>query len=242
MQIIRVDKTASTNAFLKDYVRDNKPTTSLCVVTNIQDQGRGQMGTVWQSEPFKNLTFSVFIPSLNLAIDNRFALTMCAGLAVLEGLQAFSNVKLHLKWPNDIMAGSRKIGGILIENQLGARALKSSIIGIGVNVNQTQFEDLPHASSLKLEAAQEFQLDNVLETILNAFESLPYQLKSRKLEHWRLSYEEVLFKKDKMAVFSTEKASAFNGIIRGVTNNGLLKLETDNGVSIYDLKEVKMLL
>ena len=150
MQIIKLDATHSTNLYLKKLSVEKQLEDFTIVVTENQFEGRGQRGAVWQSEKGKNLTFSIFKRIGDLAIRHQFAIGMCTALAVYNCLDEYGVPDLRVKWPNDIMSGQKKICGILIENTFASGIIKSAIIGIGLNANQTNFVGMEKASSLKL--------------------------------------------------------------------------------------------
>ena len=97
------------------------------------------MGSEWVSEDNKNLTFSVFKRFERFSIDNQFCISMIVSLSIYEVLSALRLSNINIKWPNDILSCDKKIGGVLIENKLKDKQIESSIIGIGLNVNQTNF-------------------------------------------------------------------------------------------------------
>ena len=138
------------------------------VVAEHQNVGRGQMGTVWESEYGKNLTFSVLVRFEDFKIEHQFYLSMAISLGVLNALEPNVNNLLYVKWPNDILADKDKLCGILIENVLSSSTIKHSIIGIGLNVNQDQFSDnLQNVTSLKQLAGINFDKDKLIENIIS---------------------------------------------------------------------------
>ena len=165
-QILKLDATDSTNLYLRDLLRSENPLDYTVVVAEKQLKGRGQMGAVWQSKGGKNLTFSVLKIFYALSVQHQFVLNIAVSLAVIDALNEFSVPNVKVKWPNDIMSGSMKICGILIENVLKGDKVGHSIIGIGLNVNQTDFAELDKASSLKAITGHDFNLDELLQMIL----------------------------------------------------------------------------
>ena len=241
MHFITVTKTASSNSLLKELHREQRFTNP--VFLNVLDQttGRGQQGAVWQSQAFSNLTFSILIPTINLPAEAHFKLNMAVSLRIYEVLSRHRIPNLSLKWPNDIMADGKKIAGVLIENTLSKKAIKDSVIGIGLNVNQTRFENLPKASSLKGLTKQNYNLEGLLKDFMDAFNNFDNDLHNTSFSEIKSAYESLLFRKDQISVFAKQNsAEAFNGIIRGVTNDGLLRVETENSQVEFSLKEVSL--
>ena len=116
MNIIKLDATDSTNSYLRRLSVNEPIADYTVVVTKLQTSGRGQMGTVWDSEVSKNLTFSVYKDISTYNIESPFYISMAISLALFKTLTCLSIPKLSVKWPNDILSGNNKIGAILIEN------------------------------------------------------------------------------------------------------------------------------
>ncbi|CAL2055382.1 biotin--[acetyl-CoA-carboxylase] ligase [Tenacibaculum sp. 190524A05c] len=241
MQIIKLNATDSTNSFLKDLSVDSKLNDFTVVVAEKQTSGRGQMNTVWVSEPSKNLMFSVYAQFTNLNIQNQTFLNFAVAISMFELLDKLNVPKLAVKWPNDIMSEKKKICGILIENVLKGSNINASIIGIGLNVNQSSFpEFLPDASSLKMILGKEFDLDNVLNQFLEALKFNLNLLKKERFQELEEKYLNVLYKKNIPSMFKDTKNVLFMGKIIGVnTNNGKLQIElSDETIQEFALKEV----
>ena len=150
MRLVKLDAIDSTNDFLKDLIRQQDVENFTVISAENQTKGKGQMGAVWNSEQGKNLIMSVLIKDFLSDPKDVFNLNIVISLAVIRSLEQLNIPKLSIKWPNDIMADNKKIGGILIENSFKSDQTIASIVGIGLNVNQTHFENLPQASSLAL--------------------------------------------------------------------------------------------
>ena len=166
MHLIKLNAIDSTNSYLRKLSSEAELVDYTVVSAEYQTNGRGQMGTIWNSENSKNLTVSVFKDVSKLYLEHPFYISMATSLALIKTLQSFSIPKLSIKWPNDILSEDKKICGILIENVIKQNRLRASIIGVGLNVNQTDFEGLPKAASLKLLLGNTFNLDEVLYTLI----------------------------------------------------------------------------
>lgn len=241
MQLIKLNATDSTNAYLKELLLTGILVDFTVVMAHEQLKGRGQMGTSWVSEPGKNLTFSVLNKSVGLEVGAQFLLNMAVSLAIYNTLFKLQVPDLKIKWPNDIMSGHSKICGILIENILSGQQIQASIIGIGLNVNQLVFPNLPNVSSLKLLLGKTLPLEELLHKIVDNLKAL---LKEKiNDENYLFShYEELLFRKDKPSTFKNKEGEMFMGFIKGVTKGGkLLILLEDDILQEFDLKEVRLL-
>ena len=212
------------------------------VMAHHQLKGKGQMGALWNAEAGKNLTFSVLKKTENLNVQDQFLLNVYVSLAIYDTFQQLNLPNLSIKWPNDILSGHHKICGILIENVLLGNHIQQAIIGIGVNVNQLTFKDLPHASSLKLLLGRTFDLEELLQAILKQLDiyfSCGFEKPTKPITKL---YEKVLFRKDKPSTFKNKEGGLFMGIITGISSNGLLCIRLENDVlKEFDLKEVQLL-
>lgn len=241
MRIIKLNAIDSTNLFLRSLSIDTNVEDFTVVVAKHQTKGRGQMGTVWSSQDTKNLTFSVFKRFDNLKLDQHFVISMVASLAVINTLKKLNLPKLSVKWPNDILSANKKICGILIENVIKQNNVAATVVGIGLNVNQVNFSNLPQASSLLNVTGISYDLDELLQSILKELEILFDLVESNQFKTIKTTYESYLFRKDKPSTFKNEEG-LFSGFIKGVSNEGLLEvLLEDNILKTFDLKTIKLL-
>jgi BirA family biotin operon repressor/biotin-[acetyl-CoA-carboxylase] ligase len=179
--LISVPECHSTNTALQALHDTSPQTEGTIFITAHQSAGRGQRGNSWEAEPGKNITFSVLLNPAFLPPADQFKLNMAVALGVAHGLQGLINAQVLVKWPNDLWVRERKVGGILIENQLRGHHLSSSIVGIGINVNQQRFQS-PLATSLAVEAGHEFQLQEVLEAVAESLEGEYLRLRAGSAE------------------------------------------------------------
>ena len=149
----------STNSYASELLRQNAPLEGTMIYTFDQHNGRGQRGNTWYSQPNKNATLSYILYPTFLQIEKQFLLNKITCLAVADLMAEIighskgltqKDKAVQIKWPNDIYVGNKKISGILIENTLRETSIRSSIVGIGININQTDFTDAINATSLAL--------------------------------------------------------------------------------------------
>lgn len=241
MHIIKLSATDSTNDYLKQLHKENELNDYTVVTALSQMQGKGQMGTQWISESGKNLTFSVLVKNILVCQNTIFDFNVAVSVSIFQVLQAFQVPNLSIKWPNDILAENKKIGGILIENGLKPNGTIDSIIGIGLNVNQEGFAGLPLASSLKNVTNSNFDLDELLLQLVYQIQKNIRQLSSQKVDFWN-TYSTHLFKINTPMPFEDELKHRFMGIIKSVTSDGKLAVMLeDDSIQYFGLKEVKML-
>lgn len=242
MHLIKLDATPSTN----DYLKALSASSSLADFTTVwaihQSKGKGQMGSVWSSEIGKNLTFSVLKNNLNLSVSENYTLNVCVSLVLYDFLNELNVPQLSIKWPNDILSGTSKLCGVLIENQLKGNQITSAIIGIGLNVNQTDFHSLKNVTSLKLLFGRDFNLESLLPKIVVKLQSIFKELNESSREEFWKAYEEVLFRKDKPSTFEDTRGQMFMGFIREVSSDGQLVVELEDKIlKKFNLKELKLL-
>ena len=242
MEIIKLNATNSTNTYLKNLLKEKQVKDLSCIWALSQTQGRGQQGAKWISEPGKNLTFSVLKKFENLSSEYHFLLNMEVSLAIFRALKKLYIPDLAVKWANDILSSKKKICGILIENTLHKEQISASIIGIGVNVNQVFFNDLPNVSSLQKIMGHPFDLEEILLLICQELEVSLKSLSPTRFETMLDEYHTHLFRKDKPSTFEYPNGERFMGYIRGVSHNGQLQVEQEDALmSSFSLKEIKLL-
>ena len=241
MPIIKLNAIDSTNSFLRQLCMEKAIEDYTVVTTKHQTQGRGQMGTVWDSEKGKNLMFSMFKDLSMHDVEFPFYISMAISLAILKTLKELNIPDLYIKWPNDILSADKKICGILIENVIKNK-LSSTIIGIGVNVNQTKLNNLPKASSLKSITGIQYDLDEILHNIIKNVKYYSSLLEEGKYDAVKNEYEMSLFRKNKPSTFKNAKGELFSGFIEGVNENGKLIVRLEDDIrKVFDLKEIQLL-
>jgi BirA family biotin operon repressor/biotin-[acetyl-CoA-carboxylase] ligase len=243
LKIIKLSAIDSTNSFLKELAFNSVLEKFTVVVTDHQIKGRGQQGNDWVSESFKNLVFSVFVTFNHFKVLNNKYLNFAVSLAIFDALKEENIPDVSIKWPNDILSGNKKICGVLIENSLKGTEISSSIIGIGLNVNQTSFPDsLKRASSLKLLSFKDFELDKLLESIVSKLKTKIEILNSKDFQILEMEYLNVLHKKNIPTMFKNSQDVLFMGIICGISKEGKLQIILeDETIQEFGIKEVAFL-
>lgn len=215
-----------------------------------QTSGRGQRGNKWSSEAGQNLTFSVLLnfthPQMpDLAVRNQFLLSIASALSVSDLLRKL-NIRNTIKWPNDIYIGRRKVCGMLIENIVGNAGLEHSIIGIGLNLNQTEFPpELVNPTSVLLSSGLRTVPEEVLDDFLDIFsEYIPYLSDIEGINEIRNKYVSRLFGLGVSREYQDCLRNVdFTGTIKGISEEGLLLMEMpDKTVTNYSFKEVSYII
>ena len=241
MQIIKLDATESTNTYLKDLSAKKEVQDFTIIITENQTSGRGQLNSKWESEMGKNLAVSILKNNIDITIDRLYLMNVCVSISILDSLNQFNIPNLKVKWPNDILSGNFKIGGILIENIISGSKIKRSIIGFGLNVNQSEFKNVPNASSLKTIMGRNFNIDSVFYAIIeNLHQQLSRPILTFEKELYK-QYHSQLYKIGVKSTFIIKKDKLIEGIIEGVSTNGKLKVKLENGsLQEYGLKEIQL--
>lgn len=228
----------STNLVAAEQIRHKAVSEGFLVYTGFQSSGRGQMGNAWESAPDQNILMSLVLQPHFLRVQDQFFLSMACALALTDALNLYHKGPWLIKWPNDVLMEDQKIAGILIENFLSQDHLAHAILGVGININQAQFEH-PHASSLSMLASQFFDTEEVLETVLLAMEKWYIRLKNHQLRQIEDSYYERLkgygtWEKYRSGI------ETFDGKITGVKAGGKLEVELRDGSSkSFGIKEIQ---
>jgi BirA family biotin operon repressor/biotin-[acetyl-CoA-carboxylase] ligase len=234
--LVFVPECHSTNSLALELCQQSCPPEGSLVITSRQTEGRGQRGNTWESAPGQNLTLSLILKPTFLAIKNQFLLSVVTSLAIRDYLTELSKTPAHIKWPNDILINEFKICGILIENQLMGDRFTNVVVGIGLNVNQKEFNS-PHATSLSIVVGKTQDLQAVLEGLLAALEARYFQLREGKTRRLHQDYLTHLYQIHKMSTFKSGEEQ-FSGEILGVDEQGKLLVVVGGLVKTFGAKEI----
>ena len=243
MKIIKLSAIDSTNNYLLGILRKERVEDVTVVVAEDQNKGRGQRDNKWVSSPQKSLTFSVFKRFYDWPVVHQFYISMVVTLGIKKVLDEYGIPDVTIKWPNDIMSRSKKLAGILIENQFKGSKVISSVIGIGMNVNEDHFDDLPMATSLYLTSGIQFSREQLLLDMISSIITELDRLNENDLKSNQMKFEQYLYKRGVVSVFREPQGKPFNGCILGVSESGELKIECeDEKVRTFKTKEIEYLI
>ena len=232
-KVIHIDETSSTNG----YFRENPclSEANIVVVAEYQTAGRGCGSNTWESERGKNLTFSVLLHPTEIPADCQFRISEAVSVALCETLEQFFR-PVTIKWPNDIYVGDRKICGILIENQLRGRLISDSIVGIGLNVNQTEFRsDAPNPVSVAQITGHKEDREALLQTFFQRLSATMEWTPEALME----AYRQRLYRREGYHPFR-DSQGAFEGKVMNVLEDGrLVLLDVEGKARTYAFKEVQ---
>lgn len=234
-KIIHLNTVDSTNNYTANLVKQGEIVSGTVILADEQTAGRGQRAANWHSSPGQNLTFTFFLDNVNLSVDRQFALSQIVALGLVELLKRYQ-VDADIKWPNDIYVKGKKISGVLIENQLQGQQVKSSIVGVGLNVNQLDFGSLD-ATSICSETNQKMLLMDVLFAFVQEFNSLVQQQFMHSPQLNERYKARLLYYKVEARYADAE--GEFFGTIEDVLPDGKLVVRKDLGDVTYDFKEIE---
>ena len=240
--IIQIDRVSSTNNYAAKLLNQTKIPFGAVIMAQFQDDGRGQRGAVWQSKSGENLLFSAILDGSLIKECPPFYLSKCVAVSIKDTLSYFLKHKIHLKWPNDVLVERRKIAGVLIESQWKGNNLFSSIIGVGLNVNQTHFEYGFDATSMKLLSANDYDLKEVLQVLCTNLNFNFSRLLSKEYSDLQQDYLSSLFKYNEKTHFKIGNKLE-EVVLKDVNENGMVSLEMLGGkIKEYDFSQARQII
>lgn len=240
MEKIKLQTVSSTNNYASALLSSGVIKEETLVYTESQTKGKGLGLNTWHSEDCKNLIFSLLVfPGIK--VENNFVFNMMVSLAICDYL-VLKGVDAKIKWPNDIYVKNKKIAGILIENSIYGDTIISSVIGIGLNLNQTEFpKELPNPVSAKNITGENYHIDEEINAISQIISDKLVLLKHESLVKIRELYFEKLYKFNEISKFKVN-GEIFSAKIINVEKDGRLIIkDLNDNVTEYYFKEIEML-
>ena len=235
---IKLDTVDSTMQYLARLEVSACEDSFIVVTADYQTAGRGQKGTNWESETGKNLLLGLRLRPTFLHPKEQFYLSEICALSLVETLNTYAD-GFTIKWPNDIYYGNRKVSGMLLEHTLQGATLSSTIVGIGLNLNQHIFySDAPNPVSLFNIIGKAVDREEFLEAIIERFKPYYHRLEQAEFTSIHTAYLRRLYQYHEWATFRDEKGE-FSGRIVDVETTGRLVVETQEGaLRKFDFKEI----
>ncbi|MCM1355370.1 MAG: biotin--[acetyl-CoA-carboxylase] ligase [Staphylococcus sp.] len=247
MDVIRLDESPSTNSYLAANATALSHGT--VVTARVQTAGRGQRGNSWESAPGENITMSLLLRPVGLHPARQFVISQAVSLAIVDVLCKYlpQECDVRVKWPNDIYVSDRKICGILIEHSITSRGINHSIIGTGINVNQTMFlSDAPNPVSMVQLAGCRFDLEaltlDFARAIIREVDAAVAAELAGDSRGLAGRYAEALWRRDGFHPYVDNLAGGERIMARivSVAPDGIITLAlTDGSLRSYAFKEVK---
>jgi BirA family transcriptional regulator, biotin operon repressor / biotin---[acetyl-CoA-carboxylase] ligase len=241
-KIIYKDSLLSTNNYVANKVSQGEMEHGSVILAGNQSAGKGQREAKWDSEAYKNISLSIFLEYANLSLNNLAKINLFVSLACSDFLKEYHQ-DFKIKWPNDLVFGNQKIAGILIESRLEKSNVKSSIIGIGINVNQEIFGNY-NATSLKIICEKEFHIQDLAFQLIDKLNFRFEQFNNYKFSELKSDYLKNLWLFQTKSNFkNTQTEEIFDGIITDIDENGNLVVLNliNNEQNTYKNKEIEFL-
>ena len=248
-----IDETHSTSSLLRETYDDSLPHL-FTIRTDFQTAGRGQAGNSWESERGKNLLFSALLRYNDLYAVEQWRLSMLVAVALWDVLAKYlPESQLRIKWPNDVYFGDKKLVGILIENSLSGKYVGYSIVGIGVNINQTQWlSNAPNPISMKEISGREYDAEMLMNQWITSVQSW----EMRTTDEIKTAYHQRLYRRNgwyeyverevnltPTAIAQRGTEDSFLAEIVDVTKQGELVLRLQNNEEkIYHFKQIRFVI
>ncbi len=240
-QALWLSECGSTNTEAQRLLGENRASEGFVVLTDYQTAGRGQRGNAWEAAPAENLMLSLVWKPTFLAAKQQFLLSQAVALAVYDWANALltTPLRLRVKWPNDLYFGPQKLGGILIENSLSGPRIQHSIVGLGLNVNQQDFENRT-ATSLSRLTGHHYNRKALTNHLLECLEARYLQLRAGEFVRLRRDYLQVLYRFQETHDFEVD-GQRVAGRIVGVEEDGRLIVALEDGLRRFGLQEIRHL-
>ena len=233
----------STNEYAVNLISKSNPSEGTVISAYNQTNGRGQIGSKWDTEAGSNLTLSVILYPNFLEASRQFLLSQAIALGVFDCLKTYISSGLALKWPNDIYHLDKKAGGILLQSGLKGSRLMWCVAGIGINVNQIDFNpSLPNPTSLKTICGADIDLEELTAKICQQLEFRYLQLKNGHFEKIQSDYLQNCYRFMEESLFERPNLEVFSGKITGVDPIGKLMITHSNGEESFGMKEVRFVI
>lgn len=227
-QTVYLEVVDSTNNYAANLIKTSKPPDGTAIMAHSQESGRGQRGTAWNSAPGQNLTFSVILYPRKVEVQNQSLINKCFAVALADAVSELCGKNALVKWPNDIYVNNRKICGVLIENSIEGRFIASTVLGIGLNLNQAVFPGLPMATSVFAESGFSSDREPSLHKVFHHLDKWYFLLNAGRFALIDESYHQMLFRLNEWHRF-VYRDGEMMGKVRGVNNDGNLLLEKGSG-------------
>ena len=241
MKIIKLNAIDSTNSFLKKKMSNLEIDDFTIVYSQNQLKGRGRTTKQWISEPNKNIAFSLFKRFKKSELEHLFILNVIVSISILELLKNYSVKNTRVKWPNDIMVKNKKISGVLIENKIKKNNSINSVIGIGLNVNQTNFSNLNYATSIINEIGRFIDIDSLANELAFIIKS-NFKFHESDSNFYLDQYNNKLYNKNQTVRFKNNNGKIKVSKIIKVDFNGDLMMMNEKGkIEYFTENEIKFL-
>lgn len=241
-KIIYFEKAESSNTLALELANSNNVPEFSIIWVGHQTRGRGQSNRKWLSHRHKNITMTTIVYPSFLSVEQWFYLSKISALATHELISSFCQ-NVFIKWPNDIYVNNKKISGILIENRIQQQNIKTSVVGVGINVNQQRFpKNVPNPTSLYIETEHEHDLKSLIVQWQQCFIRYYEWLKEKKFTEIDERYHQYLYMKNQTIRLKIKNEGIIAGKVIEVTSIGQLKIESNQQTRLLNVGEAEWLI
>lgn len=241
--IIKLEEVNSTNDYAIKLLSKNAPIEGTIITTSFQTNGKGQYGRQWQADRNMSILLSLILKPKSLSVHNIFLLNMCIALSIRGLISRHCDLPVKIKWPNDIYVNDRKIAGILIQNQLNSKGINHSIIGIGININQSNFI-IKNGRPISLHQITNlsYDLEQISTELYDILDQYYLQLRTQKYKLIKQAYLQCLYKINTTSTFKLSSGEQVEGTIRNITEEGKILIEINQELKAFMMHEINMIL
>lgn len=235
----------STNNYAMAFANSEEATHGIAVFAHHQSAGKGQRGKAWQDHSGENIAVSFIIDTSELSLQYQFQMIILSGLATHDLLKEYCDEMLKIKWPNDIYFGDKKAVGILTESIVKGNKWQWTVAGIGINVNQIDFDEAiqQKATSLRLLTDKEFDTVDLAKQLCDKMEARWQQLHQLGFDYLLAIYNQLLYKKDELLSFrKRENGETFEGKIQSAQKDGKLIILVNDQPQLFNFGEIEFII
>jgi BirA family biotin operon repressor/biotin-[acetyl-CoA-carboxylase] ligase len=236
---IHLDTIDSTNSYALKLIANSTPIEGTAISADIQTAGKGQYGREWQGLAHENIYLSIILKPHFLKIHQQFLMNKAVTVAISEAIEVLTNIPVKIKWPNDLYIGHQKTGGLLIQNTLQGSKINTTIVGIGINVNQKSFIGLPNPTSIFLKTKQNWSLSRFYISIFNQLEKWYEKLKQLEINSIEKVYHQKLYRNGENVLFKINDLH-MSGIVQGVDQIGRIVISHNGIIKAYHHGEINL--
>ncbi|QES90613.1 biotin--[acetyl-CoA-carboxylase] ligase [Rhizosphaericola mali] len=242
---LELKEVESTNNYAMAFANSEEATHGIAVFAHHQSAGKGQRGKAWKDHSGENIAISFIIDTSALSLQYQFQIIILSGLATYDLLYDYYDEMLKIKWPNDIYFGDKKAVGILTESLVKGNKWQWTVAGIGINVNQIDFEEViqKKATSLKLLTGKDFDTVALAKQLCEKMETRWQQLNQLGFDYLLSIYNQLLYKKDEILSFrKRENGEIFEGKIQSAQKDGKLVIQVKEQLQFFNFGEIEFII
>jgi BirA family transcriptional regulator, biotin operon repressor / biotin---[acetyl-CoA-carboxylase] ligase len=235
----------STNNYAMAFANSEEATHGIAVFAHHQSAGKGQRGRAWKDHSGENVALSILIDTSALSLQYQFQMIILSGLATYDLLKGYCDEMLKIKWPNDIYFGDKKAVGILTESIVKGNKWQWTVAGIGINVNQIDFEESiqKKATSLRLLTGKEYDTVEIAKELCEKMEQRWQQLNLLGFDYILTEYNQLLYKKGELLSFrKRENGEFFEGKIDAAQKDGKLIIQVNSQPQLFNFGEIEFII